>query len=109
MRDKLHSGAKSLISKKGYRCYLKVARESVTIDQEKVREDSRFDGKFVLRTNADLPASEVALQYKRLLPVERFFRAIKSLLDTRPVYHNGMRRSPGTCFARSWPWCCSMN
>jgi len=74
LRDKLHSGAKSLIGNKGYRRYLKVARESVTIDQEKVREESRFDGKFVLRTNTDLPASEVALQYKRLLLVERFFR-----------------------------------
>jgi len=32
LRDKLHSGAKSLIGNKGYRRYLKVARESVTID-----------------------------------------------------------------------------
>lgn len=31
-------------------------------------------------TNTDLPAAEVARQYKRLLTVERFFRAAKGLL-----------------------------
>jgi hypothetical protein len=46
-----------------------------------------FDGKYVLRTNTELPAAEVAVQYKRLLLVEQFFRAAKSLIDTRPIFH----------------------
>ena len=49
--------------------------------------EARYDGKFVLRTNTALPAAEVALQYKRLLLVEQFFRATKSLLETRPIFH----------------------
>jgi transposase len=41
----------------------------------------------VLRTNTALPAAEVATQYKRLLVVEQFFCAAKSLLAPRPIYH----------------------
>ena len=41
----------------------------------------------MLRTNTTLPADEVAIQYKRLLMVEQFFRAAKSVLETRPIFH----------------------
>jgi len=41
----------------------------------------------VLTTNTDLPAREVALQYKQLWMVEDVFRSMKSLLDTRPIFH----------------------
>jgi hypothetical protein len=51
----------------------------VTIDQQRVEEDARYDGKYVLRTTTDLPADEVALAYKNLLWIERLFRDLKSL------------------------------
>ena len=57
------------------------------IDEAKIKEEARYDGKWVLRTNADLDAAEVALQYKRLWMVEAWFRSSKSLLQTRPIYH----------------------
>ena len=57
------------------------------IDPNKVKEEARYDGKWVLRTNTELPAAEVALQYKKLLLVEEFFRAAKSLLETRSIFH----------------------
>jgi len=41
----------------------------------------------VLRTNTALPAVEVALKYKHLRMIEQIFRTVKSLLDTRPVFH----------------------
>ena len=41
----------------------------------------------MLTTNTDLPAREVALKYKQLWMVEDVFRSMKSLLDTRPVFH----------------------
>ncbi len=41
----------------------------------------------VLRTDTDLPAEEVALKYKELWMIEMMFRDMKSLLDTRPIYH----------------------
>ena len=42
---------------------------------------------WVLTTNMDLPPAEVALKYKQLWMVEDVFRSMKSLLDTRPIYH----------------------
>jgi hypothetical protein len=81
LNDKLRQGAKGLVGNRGFRRFLKVGKEAVSIDQ------ARLDGKYVLRTNTELPAAEVAVQYKRLLLVEQFFRATKSLLDTRPIFH----------------------
>ena len=58
-----------------------------TVDENKIKEGARYDGKWVLTTNTSLPAAEVALQYKQLWMVENVFRSMKSLLDTRPVFH----------------------
>ncbi len=87
LKDTLKAGPSALVGNQGYRRYLKIERGSVVIDQAKVQEDARYDGKFVLRTNSSLPAADVALHYKELLLVEKFFRAAKSLLDTRPIFH----------------------
>jgi len=87
LKEQLKSGPKSLIGNKGYRKYLKVERDSVTIDMNKVKEEARFDGKWVLRTNTTLSADKAALKYKELWQVEYAFRDMKSLLETRPIYH----------------------
>ena len=84
----LKNGAKTLVGNKGYRKFLSVEKEAVSLNRQKIKEEERYDGLFVLRTNTDLPTAEVALQYKRLLQVERFFRDTKSLLDTRPIFHH---------------------
>ena len=57
------------------------------IDEAKLAEEVRYDGKWVLRTNTDLDSAEVALQYKQLWMVEHWFRSCKTLLRTRPIYH----------------------
>ena len=49
--------------------------------------DARYDGKWVLRTNTDLEPPVVALAYKHLWMVEAIFRSMKSVLETRPIYH----------------------
>lgn len=87
LEEKIKKGSKQLIGNKGYRKYLKVDRGSVGIDLEKIEQESRFDGKWVLATNSDLPADQVAVKYKELWQVERVFRDVKSILETRPVYH----------------------
>ena len=87
LQAQLKKGAKSLVGNKGYRRYLKMTKGSARIDTDKVRYDSRFDGKWVLSTNTDLSAAKVALKYKELWQVERVFRDVKSLLDTRPIFH----------------------
>ena len=87
LEDELKQGVRQLVGNRGYRRFLRVDRDAVTIDLKKVEAEARYDGKFVLRTNTNLPATEVAVQYKRLLLVEQFFRATKSLLETRPIFH----------------------
>jgi Transposase DDE domain len=89
LREQLRSGAKSLVGNRGYRRFLSTpASGSFQIDEAKIAEDARYDGKWVLRTNTDMDAAEVALQYKRLWMVEQWFRSSKSLIDTRPIYHH---------------------
>ena len=88
LEEQLKQGPKSLVGNKGYRKYLLQAKKDVfVIDQQKVKSESRFDGKWVLRTDTDLPSADVALKYKDLLLVESIFRSMKSILETRPIYH----------------------
>jgi Transposase DDE domain len=87
LKEQLKKGPKSLVGNKGYRKYLKIERESVSIDMSKVDEDARFDGKWVLKTNTELSAEAVALKYKELWRVEHTFRDLKSTFETRPVFH----------------------
>jgi len=88
LREQLRRGVKSLVGNKGYRRYLSGGdAPGLAIDEAKIAEDARDDGKWVLRTNTDLDAAEVALQSKRLWMVEHWFRSCKSLLQTRPIYH----------------------
>lgn len=87
LEEQLKKGAKSLVGNKGYRKYLKVEKNSARIDTDKVQTEARFDGKWVLTTDTGLSAEVVALKYKELWQVERVFRDMKSMLETRPVYH----------------------
>lgn len=87
LQEALQGGDKSLVGNKGYRRYLRTTGERFSIDEEKIQEEQRYDGKWVLRTNTNLPAREIALKYKQLWTVEEIFRSMKSLLETRPIYH----------------------
>jgi transposase len=87
LKDKIKANPKGLIGNKGYRKYLKIDRDSVSINQDKIDYESRFDGKWVLITNTNFSADKVAIKYKELWQVEQVFRDVKSVLETRPVYH----------------------
>ena len=88
LREQLRHGDKSLVGNKGYRRYLSDdGPQRFRIDEAKIAEDARYDGKWVLRTNTEFDSAEVALQYKRLWMVEHWFRSCKSLLQTRPIDH----------------------
>ncbi len=88
LEKQLKRGNKSLVGNKGYRKYLKAARDGFSIDHGKAKQEEKFDGKWVLRTNIDdMTAENIALTYKQLWMVESLFRDMKSLLDTRPIYH----------------------
>ena len=87
LAERIKKGPKNMIGNKGYRKYLKVTSGGITVDQDKIAAEARFDGKWVLKTNTDLPTEKVALRYKELWQVEHVFRDLKSILETRPIYH----------------------
>lgn len=87
LRQQLMRGDKSLVGNKGYRKYLAPGGSGFCIDEDKLAQEARYDGKWVLRTNTTLSPTEVALKYKQLWMVEHLFRDCKSLLETRPVFH----------------------
>src|SRR6202521_2550272 len=88
LRQTLRGGDKSLVGNSAYRRYLKTPDDKhFEIDDKRVAEDARYDGLYVLRTNMRLDALAVMLRYRELLKVEDIFRTTKSILDTRPIYH----------------------
>jgi transposase len=87
LQEKLKTNPKSLVGNKGYRKYLKLEKDTVSVNQAKIEEEARYDGKWVLKTNTTLTAEQAALKYKELWQVEQVFRDMKSVLDTRPIFH----------------------
>jgi Transposase DDE domain len=99
LRQQLRQGDKSLVGNKGYRRYLKVEGEGhFQIDEAQVKAEARYDGLWVLRTNTGYDAETVAHVYKTLWTVEQSFRTAKSILETRPIYHQSDEAIRGHVF-----------
>jgi hypothetical protein len=90
---------KSLVGKKGFRrIWQTEGRGHFAIDEKQVREDAKYVGIFVLRTDTDHDAETVAHVYKTLWMVEDSIRGAKSILDTRPIHHKCDETIPGHLF-----------
>ena len=88
LERQLGKGDKALVGNTGFRRYLKTMSEKhFAIDPDKIEEEKKLDGIFVLRTNTDLNPLEAMLCYKQLWTVEQTFRTAKHLLTTRPIFH----------------------
>jgi hypothetical protein len=86
--DKLKHGDKQLVGNDGYRRFLATPHDGhFEIDPDRVAADARFDGIYILRTNTKLNMLSVALAYRQLWRVEQIFRTAKSILETRPIFH----------------------
>lgn len=59
----------------------------IKLNATKVREDERYDGKYVLRTTSNLGVSDAVSAYKTLLRIEQGFDTIKNVLEIRPIFH----------------------
>jgi transposase len=87
--QQLRHGDKALIGNSAYRRYLRAtATKAFEIDIGKVAEEARYDGLFVLRTNARITPLQAVLRYRELLTVEALFRAAKASFETRPIFHS---------------------
>ena len=89
----LKKGDKALVGNSAYRRYLrKIGKakdnRSFEIDAGKLAEEARFDGIFVLRTNAKVTPLQAVLRYRDLLQVENLFLRTKAIMRTRPIFHS---------------------
>lgn len=76
------------INKRGYNKFLEISKGvKVCINEEKILDDSQWDGLKGYITNTDLPSNEVISQYHGLWVVERAFRIGKGTLEMRPMFH----------------------
>ena len=95
LKKSISSGklTKSSINKRGYNKFLKLEADVVVnIDDEKVKQDVKWDGLKGYVTNSKLPATEVIAIYRQLWKIERAFRVSKTDLRIRPIYHRLRKR-----------------
>src|SRR3954463_1901663 len=80
--QQLKRGDKALIGNSAYRRYLRTTsdRRAFEIDPGKLADEARYDGIFVLRTNARLTPLQAVLRYRDLIQVEQLFRSAKALM-----------------------------
>ena len=81
-------GRRAVVGNQGFARFMHVTKGAMTINRAAIEADARYDGKFVLHTNTELPADEVAGVYKSLWRAERTFRETKSTLEVRPIFHH---------------------
>lgn len=85
--------SKSHINNRGYNKYLKIeGTAQISIDYEKYKNDSRWDGLKGYITNSQLSKEAIIENYKHLWQIEKAFRISKTDLKIRPVYHRLPRR-----------------
>jgi hypothetical protein len=84
----LKQGDKAMVGNKGFRRFLRTADNShFAIDPERVAAAAKFDGIYVIRTNARISPLVIALRYRERWIVEDIFRTAKSIIGTRPIFH----------------------
>jgi transposase len=79
-------GPQAFIMPRGLRRFVELKGGELILKESALRQEARYDGKWILRTNTDLPAGEVAQDYQSLWQVEHVFRELKSGLEIRPVF-----------------------
>ena len=90
LEAQLKRGDKALVGNSAYRRYLRKTADgpAFAIDAGKLAEEARFDGVFVLRTNAKITPLQAVLRYRDLLKVENLFLRTKAVMRTRPIFHS---------------------
>lgn len=84
---------KQNVNQRGYNKFLIIQNDvTVSINEEKIADDAKWDGLKSYVTNTDLPAADVIEQYHELWIVERAFRITKGTLEARPIFHFTERR-----------------
>ncbi len=84
---------KRQINSRGYNKFLEISKDvEVSISEQKIAEDNRWDGLKGYITNTDMEADKLIAEYHGLWVVERAFRISKGSLEMRPMFHFTERR-----------------
>ena len=84
---------KANINNRGYNKFLTIENPvNISINNDKIKEDQRWDGLKGYLTNTLLSKDEIIENYKNLWQIEKAFRVAKTDLKIRPIYHRVKRR-----------------
>jgi transposase len=61
--------------------------QPIALNEAKIQEDARYDGYKALSTTTDLAVKDIIEKYSDLFEVEHTFRALKSQIEIRPMFH----------------------
>mgnify|MGYP001562726211 FL=1 len=95
LRTAIQSGrlTKEHLNNRGYNRFLAMEGEvAVSVHEERVADDTRWDGLKGYVTNTLLSPSSVIEQYGHLWQIEKAFRVSKTDLRVRPIFHRLRRR-----------------
>jgi transposase len=98
LQEKIRTGSLTRILTGDAKRFCKIEAEKIMLNKAKIQKESRYDGKYVLQTNADLSSEEIARAYKNLWMIEHAFRDIKDIFKIRPVFHWTPSRVRGHIF-----------
>jgi len=95
LRKRVKTGrlTKESINNRGYNKFLSLEGETVvTIDEERVEQDTRWDGLKGYVTNSRFSAKRITENYTQLWQIEKAFRISKTDLKVRPIHHYKRKR-----------------
>ena len=78
----------SKLKAKARRHYISMEEGKASLDEEKIKQDQKYDGILAISTNEEnLPVEKILDHYRNLYKIEHSFRSFKSHLETRPMFH----------------------
>ena len=93
--EQIKSGklTKESINNRGYNKFLVLEGSiKIRINEDKIKEDTQWDGLKGYITNTNLSPKEVVTNYAHLWQIEKAFRISKTDLRIRPIYHYRQKR-----------------
>jgi transposase len=95
LRERVKSGklTKEHINNRGYNKFLALeGHVTVAVDEDKIYEETRWDGLKGYVTNTAFTHGEIVQHYGHLWQIEKAFRISKTDLRVRPIFHYRKRR-----------------